>query len=128
MFGFLEICHKRCVRNVILFQRIFFRAYDMSKKISSGIQKRFVRPVCAIQVDYQAMFITDTLLLFSEHSDIRAAEAINGLAHVSNHEEAATIPCQSIDNVALARIGILVLVHHHHIQLFPPSLTDFGDG
>jgi hypothetical protein len=86
-----------------------------------------MRSIGAIQVDQQAILPINAFLFLPENRDIRPTETIDGLAHVPNHEEAAAIAGQGIDDVALTGIGVLVLVDHDRVQFLLPTFAHFRD-
>src|SRR5690349_13938724 len=74
-------------RNIVGEGWIFLGSHDSSEQISSGLQKRFMRPVCEIQITDQATSIFHFLRDRSENGDICSSKAVNRLSSISYDEQ-----------------------------------------
>ena len=55
--------------------------------------------------------------------DVRAAEGVDGLVRVADHDQVAPVTGQCLQQSLLAGVGVLVLVHDHEVELRAERLS-----
>ena len=122
--GMLFICLHRRIGHVVRPHRVRLGADHGPEQFTHAVQQGLVAAGGAVEVNRQTALVPDALLLSAEDGYVRPAEAVDGLAHVTNDEQAAGFPGQGAYNSALALVGVLELVHQDGLQLGLPAGTD----
>ena len=93
-------------------------------------QQGFVRAEGEVQVNVLPTGCGHVGLHSAEHSHVSAAKPINGLFRIAHHKQRADLGFgksgQSVDDAALALVGVLELVHQHGADLGLPARSHGG--
>ena len=119
--------HNRLARTMVAPQRFWKQFGVVLDQAVGGLQNSQGRPVILLQLDHLQLRV-----IFSQLAQVfngGAAPGINGLVIITHRSEHGAWPCNQAQQIVLASIGVLHLIHQQITQtVLPPAAHFFVTG